>query len=205
LRKKELYRVLYKREDLTLVSDQPTKTTLEEWRDSFMRALTLENRSPGTVQGVKSPLNIFFRYLRSHGINDVKQVSSQTIEDYRRDIYHRRSRKGTPYAPMTVIQRLLTLISFFKYLKKKGHILVDPAYGLELPKNEDRIPRAVMTEAEMKLILSLPDRRTLSGYRDRTILEVLYATGVRNAELRAIRLADVNLAGQEIKIENGAL
>jgi integrase/recombinase XerD len=177
--------------------------TFEELRDDFMRSLVLENRSPSTVQGVKSPLNIFFRFLRGQGINSIKQVTSEVIEDYRRWMYRQKTREGEPYAPSTIVGRLVVLFRFFQYLKKKGRILVDPTFGMDLPKSEVKIPRDVMNGDEIKLMLDQPDIRDPIGYRDRTIMEVLYSTGVRNQELRDIKLSDVNLIKREIKIEKG--
>ena len=79
----------------------------------------------------------------------------------------------------------------------------DPAAELEYAKEPRRLPRNILTPAEAKRIVELPDTGTPLGVRDRAILEVLYATGVRSAELRALCVADANLDEELLRVNAG--
>jgi len=178
-------------------------TAFEDLRDNFIRVLMLENRSPHSIKSTRSPLNIFFRFLRSQGINEIKQVTAEVIEKYHKWLSAGKTKEGKLFAPVTIVGRLCVLNNFFEYLKKRGYILIDPMFGYELPKLGDPIPRDIMTQSEIKLISEQPDIKTLIGYRDRTIFEILYSTGIRNSELRNLRLCDINLMNKEIKVIKG--
>jgi len=179
-------------------------TSFEDLRDNFMRMLMLENRSKYSVLGVRSPLNIFFRFIRSIGINDIRKITKENIRKYHLwlcNVYKKKD--GQPVSMITVVGRLCVLNKFFEYLKKKGYILIDPMFGYELPELGDPIPRDIMTKTEIKLMMDQPDIKTVSGYRDRTIMEVLYSTGLRNSELRNLRLNDLNIVNKELKVFKG--
>jgi integrase/recombinase XerD len=80
---------------------------------------------------------------------------------------------------------------------------LDPTRGAELPKVGRRLPRGVLSPNEMRRLMRQPDLDTCSGLRDRAILETLYSTGVRNAELRRLTLADIDLERGYIVVING--
>lgn len=103
------------------------------------------------------------------------------------------------YRKTTVARRLSCLRSFFAYLIRQHVIQADPALGLSAPRLEDRLPKVVTTEV-MEALLQAPDPGTPAGLRDRAILELLYATGVRGSELEAMDVADVEFRAREIRV-----
>ena len=88
---------------------------------------------------------------------------------------------------------LAAVKSFCRFLKVEGYLATDPAEAIEYARQPHSLPRNVLTPQEAKRIIEAVDTTTVLGYRDRTILEVLYATGIRNEELRNLTVADVNL------------
>jgi integrase/recombinase XerD len=99
--------------------------------------------------------------------------------------------------------RLTTIQGFFKWLCRKYYITANPAADLELPKVEKRLPRQVLTAHEAEQILNLPDLSTPVGIRDRAMLEILYATGMRRKELVGLRLYDLDLGRGTVMIREG--
>ena len=93
--------------------------------------------------------------------------------------------------------------SFFEWLARKNGILADPAASLELPQEAKRLPRAVLSASEAERILALPDLSAPLGLRDRAILELLYATGVRRAELTALAVFDLDIERRALMIREG--
>ena len=100
--------------------------------------------------------------------------------------------------PQTQNNFLKPVKSFFHFLKHEGYLTYDPAKEVDYAKTPQQLPRTILTTAEMEKLLNQPDIHNPLGYRDRTILEVLYSTGVRRQEL-------LNLKPQDIDYEKGFL
>lgn len=99
--------------------------------------------------------------------------------------------------------RLSALRSFFGFLAREGKLLVDPAASLVLPKKRRSLPRSLLTPKEaLKLVESI-ETKTPMGHRDRSVVEVLYATGIRNAELRGLTLADFDAEAGTLFVRAG--
>ena len=95
-------------------------------------------------------------------------------------------------ATATIARRLAALKAFYQFLVREKYLDKDPTANLESPKLEKRLPK-VLTVREVELLLAEPDPSSPSGLRDRAMLELLYATGIRVSELVSLNLPDVNL------------
>ena len=98
---------------------------------------------------------------------------------------------------------LAAVKSFCRFLKAEGYLANNPAEGIEYARQPASLPRNVLTPEEAKRIIESVDTTTVLGYRDRTILEVLYVTGIRNEELRNLTMADVNLEEGLLRVNHG--
>ena len=125
-------------------------------------------------------------------------MTKPMLDAYQRALYYRRKADGQPLSFRAQQGRLVPVRTFFRWLMRSNRILYNPASELELPKTERRLPRAVMSASEAERVLACPDLSQPLGVRDRTMLEVLYATGIRRAEL-------VNLTVFALDIERGTL
>ena len=96
-------------------------------------------------------------------------------------------------AVATVSRHTVSIRSFFHYLLEERQVLQDPSVHLETPKQEKRVPK-VLTVYEMEQLLASPSATTNAGIRDRAMLEVLYATGIRVTELISLEIDHVNLS-----------
>lgn len=175
----------------------------EELQGSYLRSLVLESRSPHSIKTARSTISIFLKFLKSQGIRDLRQVSKETLRNFEKSQRHVTKVDGAPLSPGTILGRMCGLLNLFFFLKKKGYLLFNPMEGYELPKKAHSLPRAIMTGEEMKKMLFLPNSKTYFGYRDRTIMEVLYSTGIRGGELCQLKLGDVSLLTREIRVERG--
>ncbi|MEW6280687.1 MAG: tyrosine-type recombinase/integrase, partial [Candidatus Eremiobacterota bacterium] len=107
--------------------------------------------------------------------------------------------RGRPLSLATQQSRLAAVKAFFRFAVRRGFVLLDVAAALELPRVKRGLP-TVLTEAEMLRLLNVSDTRCLLGVRDRTLLEVLYGTGLRNSELCALTLDACDLAVPALRI-----
>ncbi len=137
-------------------------------------------------------LRDFIDWAEDRGVTHPLQVTRQVLERYQRFLHHYRKKNGEPLSIVSQKTKLAPLRGLFKWLTRQGELPANPASELELPRRIHRIPRAVLTVEEAERVLALPALDTLSGLRDRAILEVLYATGVRRMELVRICCDDID-------------
>jgi len=118
-----------------------------------------------------------------------KQISELTRADLRKWIASL-SREGL--APASIARAVSATRGFFKFLMLDGHIKTHPAEDLDTPQRFSYLPK-FLTEDEINRLLAAPDISTEEGIRDRAVLEIMYATGLRVSELVGLKQADVDL------------
>lgn len=181
--------------------------SFETHRQSFVESLRVRSYAKGTLKNYDGALEVFFRFLSSTHvdglpvdglpIDDLREVSRDTIGAYRAWLL------GQSYTRWTVCSRLQGVRRFFEHLESTNAVLLNPCDGLLLPKQEDRLPRAVLSRAEAKRVLDAPDTQTPKGIRDKAILELFYSTGIRLAEMTSLTVHDVDLRGGFVRIHKG--
>ena len=170
---------------------------LEAQRQTFLEALKVRRYSVATLASYADSLGVFFEYLAKAGLDDVREVSRQTMRDYQ--LWLQRQ----DYSPWTIATRLQALRRFFEYLENADMILINPCAGLTLPKLGDRLPKTILTPNEAKALLNAPDTQTRIGIRDKAILETFYSTGIRLAEITGLTIHDLDHHNGYVCINNG--
>lgn len=158
----------------------------------FLDWIEVRHYSPRTVSGFRDSLAIFVVWCETRGVTRPVEVTRPVLEAYQRHLFWRRKRDGAPLSNQTQYTRLVPIRGLFRYLVRQNRVLANPASDLELPKVDQRLPRAVLTVSETERVLALPDVRSPFGLRDRAILEVLYSTGIRRQELIALTVWDLD-------------
>lgn len=176
------------------------QSLIERYRNQL---LTL-NYASKTVKSNIFYLNRFLAWLKENGISEGSAVTRDIIRDYQTNLYEEiNNHTGEPNSVTYQNRNLLVIKSFFRFLSADDYLVGDPAKGISYAKEPQRLPRSILTQSEAKKILHAPDTRTVLGYRDRAILEVLYSTGIRKEELLNILLADVDYHDGFIRINCG--
>jgi integrase/recombinase XerD len=103
----------------------------------------------------------------------------------------------------TQSNKITAVLAFLRYLYEERLILANPGQHLRRPRVPDSLPPDVPDEEQVLKLLQTPDTSTVRGLRDRAILEVFYATAIRNAELRALRISDIDLHRLELDVRCG--
>lgn len=109
---------------------------------------------------------------------------------------------GTGKSNATVVRSLASLKSFYSYLQQIGAISSNPARGISLNKADRKLPQ-ILSSKEVELFLEQPDQRDMKGARDKAMLELLYATGIRVSELIGLNLENLNLSAGFLRCTNG--
>jgi len=171
---------------------------MEELVLHFLDFLKNDKRlSLNTLQSYKRDIEQYITYLKDMKIQNIANTNKTTVIAY---LLHLQ-KKGR--ATSTISRNLASIRSFYQYLTKKGIISQDPTENLESPKVEKKLPQILSTK-EVELLLEQPKCDDLKGYRDKAMLELLYATGIRVSELISLDLDDVNLEMQYIRCNKGA-
>src|SRR3954469_15560015 len=165
----------------------------------FLEHLHLnENASVHTVRAYESDLEQFVAFLAQHlgrrrpdlAVTDFQHLH---IRAFLGDLHKRGNSRAS------AARKLAALRSFGRFLRREGEIEGDPGALVGTPKREHRLP-AHLAEGEMSRLLEMPDGSAPLGRRDRAILELFYASGLRLSELVGLGLEDVNLSGRVVRV-----
>lgn len=172
------------------------------WAD-FETWMAARGYSPATIRTRRHATAQLAAWLGERGITRPSGVTRQILERYQRHLFFYRQPNGQPLLTASQAARLIAIRPLFAWAAARRLILSDPAAALELPRPPRRIPRSSLTAAEAEAVLAQPDITTVLGLRDRAILEVFYATGIRRLELTRLALADIDHAKVTVLIRSG--
>ena len=162
--------------------------------------------SEHTIKTRRTDLGYFIDWCEERGIRTPLEVTRAMLERYRQYVFaYRRQRDGLPLSFNCQGTRLVAVRVFFRWMTRQHHLLFNPAGELDLPKKETRLPRHVLSVAEVAQIINAADLDAAFGLglRDRAILETLYSTGMRRAELVALDVVDVDVERGTVLIRLG--
>lgn len=165
-----------------------------DWKSLIAEFLDYQKgigRAESTLESHTINLGYWTGYLDEQKITSLASITPQVTADYQAWLYQAKTRFGRSFTVCSQIGILNSLKVFFKYLLKSGKILTNPAESVRLPKEPRKLPGTILTPKEMKKLLSQPDTSTVLGFRDRTMYEVLYSTGLRVGELTGMRVQDL--------------
>jgi integrase/recombinase XerD len=148
--------------------------------------------SENTVLSYARDLKGFSRFMKESGVLDPAKVNRTNVMAY---VYELQKQNK---AGATVSRNIASIRSFFQFLQKKGVVADNPAADLELPKVEKKVPEILSLE-KVELLLEQPSGEEDKEVRDKAMLELLYATGIRVTELISLRVEDVNLPLEYIR------
>lgn len=161
--------------------------------DRFLDALWLEKGlSDNTRDAYRSDLALFNGWLQERGV-DLMSVSREAILD------HLGWRVDNGYKPRSTARLLSGVRGFYRYLLREKLIAVDPTLQVDMPQLGKPLPKS-LSEADVEALLAAPDLSDAIGQRDRAMLEVLYACGLRVTELISLTLEQVNLRQGVLRI-----
>lgn len=158
---------------------------LDELLNNFLIYISSERGlSKNTILAYKKDLENFIDFLKRQNVS-LNDLDQENVVSYFSFL------KTKKYAQSTIYRTFVSIKVFFKFLKKEGGLKKDIISSMQSPKIWQLIPN-VMTESEVDELLKMPDSKSLIGARDKAILELLYATGIRVSEAVNIKIKDVN-------------
>jgi len=165
--------------------------------------LRVRNYASMSLMSREHQMRYFLVWCGDRGITRPVDVTVAVIERYQRSLYHSRKENGRPLSTRSQHTRLSTVRRFFRWMAKLRNIEMSPCETLDMPRLEKRLPKAILSVAEVEQILTVPDVTTPMGIRDRAIVETLYSTGVRRSEICALKLYDLDAERGTIIVRQG--
>jgi integrase/recombinase XerD len=174
-------------EILRLPKNEGLEVSMLQQLQSFIQYLSVERGlSLNTLESYERDLTKYMEYIKEQGIASLKESTKLQITAYISWL------KKQGKAPATVSRSMVSIRAFYQFLVRERLLDKDPSMNMETPKLEKRLPK-VMSMNEVELLLDAPDISTPNGMRDKAMLEVLYATGIRVSELTSLNLSDIHL------------
>ena len=170
----------------TATREAPWRQRVEALLDGYFRTLRAErNLSPYTLRNYATDLRAFIDFVDDEG-GDPLQVDRHTLRRH----LARLMEAGIASGSLT--RKVSTIRTFYRYLELSGHLEASPFQGVKGPRRPRRLPSFLSNE-DVTALVSAPETDTPLGLRDRALMELLYAAGVRVSELVGLNTADANL------------
>jgi site-specific recombinase XerD len=162
---------------------------------AFKEHLKALGRSPATVKAYGEHARHFAAAV---AVEDIKAVNKGHIEAYLESLY-----SCGKYTTGTICVKVRSIKRLFEYLEEANRIFINPADAIKEPPKAQTLPRHVLTAKQMQTLLDQPNLGLMSGIRDRAVLELFYATGIRLEELCKLTVFDADLQGGMLRVNNG--
>lgn len=159
--------------------------------------------SKDTVRARRIALRRFIAWCAERALDDPRSITKPILERYQKHLFYYRKPDGAPLTLGSQHGCLAPLKTFFQWLARENHILYNPASELVLPKQPKRLPRTLLSVAEVEAILIEAEPTSAPGLRDRAMLELLYSTGLRRMEVPHLALYDVDLNRKLVIVREG--
>ncbi len=158
---------------------------MQIYLEAFLDYLRVEKGlSPNSILSYQRDLAKYLNFLKAQKIEDIKKVTKEDILDF---LFSLRGKACSS----TVARNLSSIKNFHRFLLREKIINNDPSHLIETPKLEKKIPQ-VLSFDEVERIIKTPNLKKVQGVRDRAILELMYASGLRVSEVASLKVNDVN-------------
>jgi integrase/recombinase XerC len=167
---------------------------MPEFFDKFIDYLTVErNASRYTIRNYRADLLGFFEFLTGQNITSLEQVDKNTLRAYLGQLMEQ------GFARSSIARKLSAVRALYRYLQREEFISTSPAAIISSPKLDRRLPSFLGREEAASLV-EAPDTTTPAGLRNRALLELLYASGLRVSELASLDMDNINIETREIRV-----
>ena len=170
--------------------------------EAFTKWLAYQDRSPRTVEGHLHGLKRYGEFLESTG-SDLETATAETITAYQAWLLDYVCSSGSRLNVNSQLTLLSTLKVFYHFMHSTGRVLNDPAAEMTLPRRRESLPSSMLDPKEVRRLFKQPDLNTVSGFRDRTMLELLYSCGLRISELRQLKEEDFDAFNGSLLVREG--
>ncbi len=162
--------------------------------DEFLEQLRVVRKgSEHTLRAYARDLTDFVSFLEAEGVADWRQVTAHNLRRFLNHLF------GQGYERRSIARKLSSVRSLFRFLARTGRIGVNPAVDLRQPRLPQKLP-GVLDQAQAERLLEAPDTQTPHGVRNRALLELLYAGGLRVSEVVVLQIGDLDFTEGLVRV-----
>ena len=169
----------------------------------FLEWSAARGLSEQTVKTRERALRRFIAWCDERDLVHPKDITLPILERYQRHLYHYRKANGEALTFGSQQTLLVPVKSFFQWATRERHLLYNPASELMLPRLPRRLPKHILSVADIETLIQQPDVASPNGLRDRAMLETLYSCGIRRMELVNLKLYDLDTRGGALTVRGG--
>lgn len=177
--------------------------TLGYWTRLHLRSLEVRNYSPETVKTRGKDLRYFLVWCEERAVTKPEEVTVAVLERYQRHMFYGENEEGRRLSFRVQAGRMTALRVLFRWLVRQRVVEMSPAELLELPRPEYRLPKDILSVAEVEAIVNACDPQMPLGVRDRAMIELLYSSGLRRFEVVQLKVWDVNTDERIVAVRQG--
>ncbi|MCL1137740.1 tyrosine-type recombinase/integrase [Shewanella pneumatophori] len=181
--------------------DKPTTKKFWPCVEYYLELCLAKGQSSDTVRNKRGGIKKFVLWCHEQSLTSIEDVNLDLMDDYA--AYLNSYRKMLDNEPLSAAQKrnLLTYVkTFIKYMYIKGMLIENSLADIELPSKGQQIPKALYSVEEIEAILEQPLLFGVKGLRDRAILEIFFATGIRRGELVKLNIDDIDFTGKMVRV-----
>jgi integrase/recombinase XerD len=187
----------------SIASPECCSLTLEVSRQRYLEHRSMLGSTTQGLYAIDRYTAGFVTWCKRRQVALVREVTAEVLAEYPRWLHRYRQKNGQPLAVTSRLAKLIPLRGWFKWLARTRQLAFDPSQGLELPVAARSLPRHLPTLQDVEAVLASPNLRLATGLRDRALLELLFATGIRRMEVAGARLADLDLQRRLLLVRCG--
>jgi integrase/recombinase XerD len=175
--------------------------TLRDWLESHLAYARALRRSRHTVRAHAYHGRNFLDWLETHhNVTTPDRLRREHLEGWTKHLSRHTTRRGLPLKPRAINKSIESTRSFLRYLAQHQLVMLSLAESLACVKEPQLLPTSVLTHAQTRAMLRRIPTTNATGWRDRAMLELLYSTGIRAAELLGLDVADVDFASGTARV-----
>jgi len=177
--------------------------TLEEAFQAYLEYAQVMNFTHRTLENKAEHFKRFQEWTETRSITLIEEVTKDTLFAYQKFLHRWRKPDGEPLAPSTQEVYTTSIKVLFNWLMQEGHIQTSPALGMQVPKQPKKLISRGLSHDELKQLFESCDSNSVLGIRNRCLLELMYCTAARRAEVAQFQLKNIDHEKRTIFIELG--
>ena len=176
--------------------------SIYELASEFFLELQLQNWTDASIYTCKWHIQRFLKFLSEKSIDKSEELTREILREYQLGLILNPNSRGKRFSPSTINRYMTSVMGFIRFLKELDYLNIpsDPEQGITYAKEATKLPRDILTKEEMVRLIEAPNVSTVIGYRDRTIMELLYTTAIRRNECRFLKVQDVNFHDHLLRV-----
>ena len=169
----------------------------------YLTHRAMKGATDQSLRDLRRYLKNFNDWAKLKTSDALDSLDADLLKEYQGSIFEYRKADGQPLATASKLAKLVPLRGWLRWLSTQGELPLALVDAIELPTPDQALPRQLLSASEIEKVMALPRTDTPRGLRDRAMLELLYATGIRRMEIGHLEITDLDLSHGILRVRKG--